>query len=205
MRVGVEQSVHQHHLHIDLDEGRHKRLDVHVGRVEPVDAGPVHELHHEHALAREVVHDLGDMYAVVVREVSPDLGAVLGFEAKVHLLVHPVGELLDHRSRAAHVDVVPVTGDPPENAAGGAQVGLDECFHAGAEHFHGDVAPLPAGAMHLAERRGGDGLAVERLEERCRAHPIGHQDLALDRIGRDRWHLVVQRAELADVRLGDEV
>src|SRR3712207_8337072 len=41
-----------------------------------------------------------------------------------------------------------------------------ELLHAGAQHLHGDVAPVEARAVHLAERGGGDRHGVERVEQR---------------------------------------
>ena len=216
MRIGVEQAVDEHHLHVQLDERRHHARHVHSRDIEPVDARPLHELHHEHALAREFVHDLRNDQVAVPREVRADLHRVLGFEAEVHLLRDAQLELVEHHAHAQHVRMLPVTLHPREDPPRRNQVRLHGRLDAGPQHFHRDDLSLVARAMHLAERSGGHRHALERLEHFVHprgAHPLRVRPVAVialghdprDRVETERRDLVDELPEFREIRFRNEV
>ena len=86
-----------------------------------------------------------------------------------------------------------------------AHVDLDDVADARVEHLHRD--PLPAlqhRGMHLAERGGGDGRALDRLEAVLRALAEAGQERALHVAEGLRGHLVLQALELLGERAREE-
>ncbi|CAA9316599.1 MAG: hypothetical protein AVDCRST_MAG11-1804, partial [uncultured Gemmatimonadaceae bacterium] len=212
VRVGVEQPVDEHHLHVHLHHLPHDARGGHAPLARPllqrVDAPPLDELHHEHAAPRHRRLDARHHEPRVAGEVRADLLRVRRLGLVVHLVGDALGELVDHRADAAHVHAER-PGDArlhdAEDAARRDEVLPHELLHARAQHLHRDVAPPVARAVHLAQRRRRDRLGVEPLEQRGRGLAVALADHPLHRRQRHRGHAVGEGAERGEVGLGDDV
>ncbi len=135
-----------------------------------LEAHPLHELAHEHALARELGDHVGDLDERVPVEDARQRALVLGLQLVVELLADP---LLDLRRDRAHVEL---GGHPLEQAHDHVQV-LQVRSHRrrdpGVLDLHRDLAAVLAQprAVHLADRGRRDRLLLELLEHRPDALP----------------------------------
>ena len=82
---------------------------------------------------------------------------------------------------------------------------LDQLLDTGAEHLHDDIPSIHAGPVHLSERRGGERHDIEELEHRLRWRAVALDQARANLVGRDARNTVGERADGADVRLGDDV
>ena len=156
----------EHHLHVQLDERRHHARHVHSRGVEPVDARALHELHHEHALTRELADRLfGTMTFAVPREVRADLDARARPRAgsPSPRAMRSSNSLSTTRTRFtcgwSHQ-----RSTQREIRRAAARSLRHRALDVRAQHLHRDDLALVARAVHLAERRRGDGHALERVE-----------------------------------------
>ncbi len=101
--------------------------------------------------------------------------------------------------------MIPPPCDPPDDPPRRAEVRRHAPFDVRAQHLHGDDLAIVAGAVHLAERGRGHRLPLERLEHLVDASPVALPDRACHGVERHRRHLVDQRAQLREVRVGDQV
>ena len=205
MRVRVKEPVHEHHLHVDLDHHARESSRVDAAGHESVHSRALDELQHQHALTRELVHDLGDHHARVPGEVRARFGRVLGLESEIHLFADARRALLHQRLEAEDVRRRPAARSPRGDRARRLQVLSDGQLDSRAQHFYRDIATVPTCAVYLAERGRRDRGLVDRVEDALRFHTVRGDDLRADRLPRDRGHLVGEPTEDAQVRLLNEV
>ncbi len=71
------------------------------------------------------------------------------------------------------------------------------CAMFGPQHLDRDLGAVrQLGEMHLRDRRGGDGVAIERLEHLVDGLPVEPVERRDDLVGRKRRHAVLQLREL---------
>ena len=155
MRVGVEHAVLEHHLDVRV----HHRLD-HASEVDlaggdpflqPVDPGALDVLEDQHPPGDQLGDDFGHHHARLVLEVAAEGGRVARLLAEVELVADPLGEL-------THGALCFLYGRLVEPY-------WPETTHTRVESGKLAVGSAPIRLVHLSERRGGDGVAMESLEE----------------------------------------
>ncbi len=201
----MEETVHQHHLHIHFHHLPGEPLGIDAALREPVHACAFDELEHEHTLPRELRHHRRDHHARIAREVRAHLRRVLGFLAEIHLLADTRRELLHERLEPLHVRHRPTPRRPRRDRARRTQVAIDRELDARPQHLHRDIVSVPARAMHLTERGRSDRRTIDRLEHRLGFLPVRRDDLPTDLLPRHRRHLIRERAELREIGLRDQV
>ena len=209
VRIGVEEALHQHHPQVGLHEVLHHPREGDRPRrellVQPVHLGAMDELRHQHPPARERVdHPRGAHPRVGGEDLAEALGVPRLFP-QIRLLADPALELAEDGREGPDVVVREEDVQEEEDAEGDVEVERDEGLDTGAEHLHRYVLAPGDGAVHLPQRRGGDGDAVEALEGLAhRAAELRHQH-GLDRLHRHRRDGVLEAADLAEVGLRDDV
>ena len=171
-----------------------------IGRRDAVgDLRPAKELEREDACARVRPVDARDADVRVPGEVAMEGVGVPPLEPVVELLADRAGELVDD---LAHVHEVEGPHALLRDASGlveEAEVGFDLLGRAGALDLDRDDMPVREhGSVHLADRRGGQRLAVELEEEALDREAEVFEDDALDLLVWERPHVVLEAAELGD-------
>jgi hypothetical protein len=143
--------------------------------------------------------------ATIVAELSAELLDVTRFLAEVHFLAnahteftHDVRERADMMVRKQHVE-------QEQHAKRHIQVESDEFLDTGAKHLDCDDVITDPRAMHLTEtgRRDRYGLEVaEHVIHRTAEFRLDDAAYVLERIGR---HLILEPADAAQVRFGEDV
>ena len=169
-----------------------------VERLDDLEARAAQQVRHEHAAARELGVDLGD-----VRERVPAMGArdravVLRLELVVELLGDPLAQLGVDR---LHVQAGRQPLDDRQQHREVAQVGVDRLGDARVLHLHRDLTPLARDrAVDLADRCRGEGVVLELREDRRRPVPELLAQQLLDLLERQRRDVVAQlRQRLLEV------
>ncbi len=85
------------------------------------------------------------------------------------------------------------------------EVHRHELLDAGPEHLDHDFVPVERRPVHLAQRGRAQRLGIEALKERLGARAVLLRDHVADDLHRQRRDAVGQRADLAEVRLGEDV
>ena len=166
--IGMEETVlqqllqaavhpHLHHV-VRVDaEGAH---GIEVGELDPIDP-----LHRQHPAAGGLAMDGGNGDARVVA-VQPGEGfGVAGLVDVIHLLEHPLAELIDEPHQIA-LDHAHVAVEPAGDVADDVEIQGDLLPQAGPLHLHRHPLPrLENAAVHLAEGGGGDGVLLQRSED----------------------------------------
>ncbi len=127
---------------------------------------PVGPAECHHATGGVIPQDLGQLKTLVILGIGGKFGCSGAFQSQVQFALHNAVEMLDHIHRLK----------PPRT--GGKEIGNPCCeiegihilaegaFNAGAQHFYGNLlvgVPQPC-AMHLRNRRGGNGFAELRID-----------------------------------------
>ena len=209
MRIGVKDTIAQHHAGIALDE----RFDEHTWRdfaardafVELVDASPFDVLEHEDIATSERSFNPRNHQSRFVRKAFAHARALRTFAHEVHLLPHVKRELVEHDAKAVHMMVRKTAVDPFDNPTGNAYVARNDLLDMRSQHLHHDLAPLIARTVHLPERTCRKRHGIERVEYRIGIDAPRALNRGADCGPRHRRHLVGERAECAEVRLGDKV
>ena len=119
--------------------------------------------------------------------------------AVVELLPDRARELVDQLANVQEVECAHPLLRDARRLVEQRQVGLDLAGRAGALHLDGDdLAVRQHGTMNLADRGGGDGLAVELDEQSLEGVTKVFLDDALDVLVRERPHVVLEAAQLGD-------
>jgi hypothetical protein len=92
-----------------------------------------------------------------------------------------------------------------EHAKGDVEVHRHQLFHAGSQDLHDHLALAEPRPVHLPERRGGQRLRVESLEQLGDRSPELAGDHLLDGARRQRRHAVGELTDLTQVRLRQDV
>jgi hypothetical protein len=142
----------------------------------------------------------------VSREIAVQHVRIPALEPVVELLADRACELVHDLT---HVHEVEGTDTLLRDARGlveEAEVGFDLLGCSRALDLDGDgVAVREHGAVHLADRRGGERLAVELEEEALDREAEVFLDDALDLFVREGPHVVLEAAELGDDVRGEDV
>ncbi len=169
MRVGVEEAVHEDHLHPGLGDAVGQAppvLDRPGREIDPPEHRSLDALHREHARGGVAPVDLGDRHAVVAGEVAPEDLGVAGLDAVVELAPDRARELVDRPHEVDELELPdPLPGDPGDLVQQ-LDVGVDLALGVGPldldDHL---LAAGQAGPVDLADRRGRDRLLLEVLED----------------------------------------
>ena len=161
VRVGVEQSIHQHHLDVELLEPLHDgggpKPAVGLARVEDVDPNPFDELHRQHVPCRKRGDRFRNPDPGIPGEVGPHQPEVLGLDRKIHFVADPPAEFLDDGRDRPGVNIGIPAGHPVGDLPRGLDVRGNQFSYPGAEDLHRDLAPPIARPMNLTQRSGGEG------------------------------------------------
>ena len=209
MRIAVEEAVAEDHRHPrlgDLVREVAPLLEAERQRVDVCDLRPLQPLEREHARARVRPVDPRHVHVRLVREVVVEGLRVSPLEAVVELLADLLRELVDQPARIDEVERMHALLHEPRRLIEQREIGLDLPRRAGALHLHRDLfAVRKRRAVHLADRRRGDRLAVEREEEALDRVAEILDDHALGFLERERSHVVLQTAQLGDDVRGHDV
>src|SRR4051794_55910 len=124
---------------------------------------------------------------------------VTRLEPVVELLADLPRELVDERACVDEVERADAFLDEPRRLVQQREIGLDLARRARALHLDGDALPgRQRRTVHLADRRGRDGRAVELEEEPVDGVAELLFENALDVLERHRPHVVLQTAQLDD-------
>jgi hypothetical protein len=135
----------------------------------------------------------------VTREVAVQRIGVSRLEAVVELLADRAGELVHDFAHVDEIEGPDALLRDARRLVEEAEVGFDLLGCSRALDLHSDrVAVREHGAVHLADRRGGDRLAVELEEEALDREAEVVLDDALDLLVREGAYVVLQAAELGD-------
>ena len=202
MRIAVEEAVAEDH--------RHPRLRHQVGDVAPLlerpplrvevrDLRPVDPLERQHAAAGVAPEDPRDAHVGMSREVAVEGVRVACLEAVVELLPDRAGELVDELMGVDEVEGADTLLGDSRRLVEQGEVRLDLARRAGPLHLHRDPSSVrQRRAMHLADRRSGDGPWVEFEEELVDGEPKVLVDHVLDVAEREGTDVVLECAELRD-------
>ena len=200
VRVAVEEAVAEDHRHPRLGHqvGEAAAL-LHLPRVErevgELDA--LDQLERQHARARVAPVDARDVDVRVAREAVVEGLGVACFEAVVELLADRARELVDELARVDELERPHALADQAGGLVEQRQVGLDLPRRVRALDLDGDAAAVrERGAVHLADRGGGDRGRVEVGEELLDAQLEVLADDALDVLVRDRADVVLELLQL---------
>ena len=135
----------------------------------------------------------------VAREVAVQRVRVPRLEPVVELLADRAGELVDDLAHVHEVEGPDALLRDARGLVEEAEVGFDLLGRAGALDLdRDDMAVREHGSVHLADRRGGQRLAVELEEEALDREAEVFEDDALDLFVRERAHVVLEAAQLGD-------
>jgi hypothetical protein len=190
------------------EDHRHPRLGhqvgeapalLHLPRVErevgELDA--FEQLEREHTRARVAPVDARDVHVRVAREAVVEGLGVACLEAVVELLADRACELVDELARVDELECPHPLSDQARGLVEQRQVGLDLPRCVRALDLDGDAAAVrEGGAVHLADRGGGDRRRVEVGEELLDAQLEVLADDALDVLVRDRPDVVLELLQL---------
>src|SRR3954447_4681849 len=162
-----------------VDDVRGDRVRIEAGLLERIDDGgiaaferaeisengaPFEKLHDQDAGCRELVQELGHVLVGIAASVFPELPHITRFDAVIELLARPGDELahgLDHPVERADAE--------PANESDGAAHELDvadeSLLDGGSLDFDGELSAVQPCDMHLADGGGGQGLAIDGLED----------------------------------------
>ena len=209
MRVGVKDAVLQHHLDVHLGQRRHQRVEPQLARreplLQPVDPGALDVLQHQHPPPHQVGHDLRHHHLRLGGEVPLQRGRVAGLLAEVQLVGDPLGELAHDRGDRADLMAGKEQVQEEEDPERDVEVAADHLLDAGPQHLHHDLAPPVRRAMDLAQRRGGERLGIEPVEDAAGLVAQLAADHRLRHARRQRRHLVGQGADGGEIGLGQDV
>ena len=132
-------------------------------------------------------------------EVAVQRVGVPALEPVVELLADRAGELVDDLAHVHEVEGPDALLRDARGLVEEAEVGFDLLGRARALDLdRDDMAVREHGSVHLADRRGGQRLAVELEEEALDREAEVFEDDALDLLVRERAHVVLEAAELGD-------
>ena len=202
VEITVEHAVDERALH----EGDHPRADDRRGvDARGLDARHVVELeaaqafHDEHPPGHELGMGTRDHVAALA-EVGQHLGHVEhvgALEAEVELLADGLREQLDECGRVGQRRDGNASDEERREPRHGAQVAAHQSLHGGSLHLHDHrLARAQARRVHLGDRRGGERLTVEPVEdvlERAAEVGLDHLTHDLERLGR---YVIAQELEL---------
>ena len=202
MRVAVEEAVPEDHRHPrlrDLVREVAPLLDRQRQRVDVGELRSLEPLEREHARARVRPVHLRHVHVRLAGEVVVERLRVPRLEAVVELLADLPRELVDEPARVDEVERVHALLHELRRLVEQRDVGLDLPWRARPLHLDGDLlAVREHRAVHLPDRRGGDGLALELEEEPLDRVAEVLDDHALGLLERERTHVVLEAAQLGD-------
>src|SRR6185437_8424666 len=141
----------------------------------------------------------------IEREVGADALGVFTFLAEVHLVTDSAREFREYGAQPEHVRIGEEALRAPKDEVGRLDVGRDGSFDAWTQHLHHDVDAEIACAMDLAKRCGGERNAMPVGEDiGCRT-PIAFENYLLYLLDRNGRNAVGQRADSAQIGLGQEI
>src|SRR5690606_22369276 len=209
VRIGVHEAVDEEHPEVDLDQDLHDAAELELARGEALDEAvdlvAVDPLQDEDAAPRELLVDAGRAHAPVLGEDLAECRDVLGLAPEVDLLPDPNAELPDDGGERPDVVVGEEDVQEEEDPERDVEVDGDEGLDAGSQDLDGDILAGHPCAVHLAEARGGDRLAVEGLEDLIHRPPQLGGDDGLDLRRRDGRDTVLEPADRREVRFGEDV
>ena len=157
-----------------------------------VDGHPVEELHGQHVAAGELRVGLGHGHAGQVELVlqAPEVDERPGFVAEVHLLADLHPESVEHLQRRPGQLVAGEPHQDLQQRLHEVQIGRHHVLDARPQDLDGHHPPVvQAGPVHHRDRRGPDGLGLERREDALERaaevllHPLAHLGKADRRAG----------------------
>src|SRR4051794_40747520 len=177
-----------------VDDVRGDRVRIEAGLLERIDDGGIaaferaeisengaafEKLHDQDAGCRELVQELGHVLVGIAASVFPELPHITRFDAVIELLARPGDELahrLDHPVERADAEPADESGGAApeldvadENLLDGGAHELDvadeSLLDGGSLDFDGELSAVQPCDMHLADGGGGQGLAIDGLED----------------------------------------
>ncbi len=200
--VAVEEAIHEYLVEHGAPDllGCPRAIHGGGGRREAVGAMAPHALGRQHLPRGELPDHLGNAHLHTGRcQALLQPSGIVGLDGVRHLVLDLRGEPTDEARK-----VVPSQGlDLPGQQHGGVRqdldIGLDDPAHPGTKDLHRHLAPvLEDRRVHLSERGGGEGIAIDGGDDLLDRPP----ELALDdpahlREGNDR-PFVLEVAQLGD-------
>ncbi len=139
-------------------------------------------------------------------EVTVELLRVPRLHPVVELLADRARELVDERDRVDELERLHPFADEARDLVQELEVGLDRAGRVRPLHLDGDAAPVRKHRLvHLADRRGRHGLALELEEELLDVEAELFADDTLDVLVRELRDLVLERLQLEDDVRRDDV
>ncbi len=209
MRVGVKEPVPEDHRHPRLGDEVREVAPLFERETERVDVGelrPVEPLECQHARARVRPVDLRHLHVRVAGEVAVERLRVAALEPVVELLPDLPRELVDEPTRVDEVERADTLLHELRRLVQEDEVGLDltRCVRTLHLHRHG-AAVRKRRAVHLSDRRCRNRHRVEIEEEAFDRVPQLLLDHALRLFERERTHVVLERPQLDDQVVRDDV
>ena len=165
MRVGVEEAVLEDHLDHQPDGGLGDGGSRESCGDRRLDLLPVEELEREHVPARGLAIDLREADVPFVGEVQGEALGVVGLDLEVELAHDRAVELVHETDGRIDLRLGDRALDRRRHHVEELEIARDRVADAGALHLH-DHVDVPVrrrkdGAMHLPDRRRGEGLLLE--------------------------------------------
>ena len=209
MRIGVEETIDEHHLYIQLHHRAYQIFGIYLAacdqRGERVDARAGHVLEHENTLPRHLLKDNRHCDLGVEREVIANAFGVLPFLEEVHFVADSARELGEYCAQAEHVRIGKEALCPSKNEVGSLYVGRDSSLDARTQHLHYDVHAEIARAMNLTERRRGKWDAMPVGEHVRYRTAVALENHLFDLLDRNGWNTVGERTHGTQVGLRQQV
>ena len=209
MRIGVEDTVAEHHPRIALDQ----RLDELPGRhqstgdlgVQRIDARPFHELQHEHVTTGEGGLHPRNTQARLVGKALAHSHALHGLAFKIHFFAHVQVELVEYDPKAEHMMVRKARVHRVHDGPRQPDIAHHDRFHVGTQHLHHDLAPLVARAVYLTERARSQRRRVELIHDAVRVGMPRLLQRGANLRPRHRWHSVGECTQGGQIRLRHQI